>query len=65
MRKTLTRSKNFKPPLNGLPPWAVIYGTHEIVIGYAECEGDAQRAADALNRQAPQYRHRVKELSGG
>lgn len=68
MRKTLTKTTgNFKPPLSGLPPFAIIYGTHGIVLGYAESRPEGQMQADALNRQAPQYRHRVvpiEEVSG-
>lgn len=63
MPKTLSKS-TFKPPLGGLPDWGVVYGTYDIVIGYAETEVEAQRIADALNVQAPQYNHRVKELHG-
>lgn len=60
MRKTLTKTTgNFKPPLSGLPPFAIVYGTHGIVLGYAESRPEGQQQADALNKQAPHYRHRV------
>lgn len=64
MRKTLTKT-SYKPPIDELPQYAVVYGEHEIALGYCETEGEAQRQADALNKQAPQYNHRVKDLSRG
>lgn len=53
---------SFKSPLIDLPSWAVVYGEHDIVLGYAESEEEATKAADALNVQAPQYNHRAKRL---
>jgi len=62
MRRTPAKTK-YVPPIDTDPPFAVIYGTHGIIIGYCETAEDAQRQADALNHQAPQYNHRVKELA--
>lgn len=53
----------YAPPSLDLPPFAIVYGEHEIVLAYADTKEQADKAAAALNKQAPQYNHRVKELS--
>lgn len=64
MRKLPPKTK-YQPPILRLPPFAVVYGTHEIVLGYTETREAADEQARLLNERAPQYNHRVKELSVG
>ena len=59
MTNKLTKPK-YAPPLemtHGL--WPVIYGSQGIVLGHCESQEEAQRTANALNKQAPQWDHRV------
>lgn len=56
-------AKTFAPPIPEMPPFAVVYGKHEIVLAYTETKAEAEDAVALLNAQAPQYNHRVKELS--
>ena len=42
--------------------YKLVYGTGAVSLGESEDKGFLQKAADKLNKQAPEYNHRVEEI---